>query len=219
MHKYTKGEAIQIVTTCAHEFKKNLQNKSLLFICMDKYGNVSFREFYFYSNNYLHMTGLKLKRKNADTNEKISAAEFFNKCIAHKLSENDFEFSDDGITHMKLDVLPLVITKNLSANMIGDYNSYNPKLYTEKLVGGIKACVGFVHSKTVNGYVPNTVLKVDIRDYITNTARVIAVFRKDADRDIYEEMTYRAKGVDLFSVKYPVEYAYITAVLRGDLKQ
>ena len=31
-----------------------------------------------------------------------------------------------------------------------NYSEYNPKLYTEKLAGGIRGCLGFVKDK--NGY-------------------------------------------------------------------
>lgn len=46
--------------------------------------------------------------------------------------------------------------------MVGDFNGCNPKLYTEKLAGGVKACLGFIKTHRAE-YVPNTALNTDIR--------------------------------------------------------
>ena len=51
--------------------------------------------------------------------------------------------------------------------MVGDFNGCNPKLYTEKLAGGVKACLGFVKTHRAE-YVPNTVLNTDIRTVTKN---------------------------------------------------
>lgn len=119
----------------------------------------------------------------------------------------DFAFAKDGTTPLKLDVLPALISKNLSTTMIGDYNSCNPKLVADKLAGGTAACMGFVPTGPKPRYVPNTILKVDIRNYIRNQARVIAVYRKPASEPQYTEATYFAKKVDWDTVQYPEEYA------------
>ena len=72
---------------------------------------------------------------------------------------NDFEFAKDGTTQLKLEVMPRLISKNLSATMICDYNSRNPKLVTDKLAGSTAACMEFVTTGPADRYVPNTVLK------------------------------------------------------------
>ncbi len=211
MKRYTKEWAISIVTSCAKEYQENLVDKSLLFVCLDKHHRTSCLEFTFDASNFLHLTGLKptLVRKKDGTEYKLSATEFFHKCLEHKLRSQEFDFATDGTTPLKLEVLPYVINKSLSANMIGDYNSVNPLLYTEKLVGGVKACVGFVTTLPNGRYVPNTVLKVDIRDYASNTTRVVAVFRKSRNAAQYEELTYKAPKVDWSVVKYPTAFSYL----------
>ena len=88
----------------------------------------------------------------------IPAVRFYEKCLGHRLTESDFELSDKGTTELKLDVLPLLISKNLSANMIGDFSSTHPKLYTEKVAGGKKAYIGFIFDTMSQKYVPNTVI-------------------------------------------------------------
>ena len=111
--------------------------------------------------------------------------------------------------HLKLDVLPHIICKNLHASMLGDYDSSKPRLYTEKLVGNTCACMGFTFDKKTCEYVPNTVVSEDIRNLASNNMRVIAVFRKDIGTERYEELTYTAKKVAWESIKLPEEYSYL----------
>lgn len=215
MKKYTKEEAIQIVTSCAKKYADELAGRTLLFVCTDKKTKISCFEFAFYPWNYMHLTGLKVLRKSPTAVERagsdeIAAVDFYKRCLAHRLSPRDFGFADDGTTHMKLDVLAAVLNKNLSAKMIGDYNSVKPKLYTEKLAGGTKACLGFLVDKMSGQYVPNTVLNEDIRKNVTSYVRVIAVYRKNAEEKRYKEVTYRAKDIDWANVQYPDRYGYLS---------
>lgn len=218
MAKYTKEQALKVVVACAKQYRENLANKNLLFICQDKYKRVSTIEFSFDATNFLHLTGLKVKKPKYNANDMdsadnpddtISAKEFYEKCLEHRLSTTDFEFAKDGTTPLKLDVLPRLISKDLSATMIGDYNSRNPKLVTDKLAGNIVACMGFVPTGPTGRYVPNTVLKADIRDYIGSFLRVIAVFRKPMDAELYTELTYAAKNIQWESIDFPARYEYL----------
>ena len=206
MAKYTKEQAIKIITDCAENYKNELVNKTLLFVCIDKHNHIVCYEFYFYSWNFMHLTGIKPKQH-------LSAADFYNKCLSHKLSSNDFEFSDDGTTHLKLEVLPSVICKNLSANMIGTYNSSKPRLYTDKIAGGIKACMGFIVDSVQEKYVPNTLLNEDARDNVHSYVRVVAVFRKDICKENYEELTYRAKKIKWHEIQFPKELDYLLPLI------
>lgn len=165
MGQYTKKEAISIVVECAERYRDHLAGRNLLFICQDKHKRISTIEFSFDASNFLHLTGLKVREakhisgrgKNSD--DSVSAKDFYERCLAHRLSPNDFEFAEDGTTRLKLDILPKLMTRNLSATMIGDYKSRNPKLVTSKLAGGTVACMGFVPTGPANKYVPNTVLR------------------------------------------------------------
>ena len=73
---------------------------------------------------------------------------------------------------MKLDVLPTVISKNLQAKMIGNYDSIKPRLYTEKVAGSTNACIGFVLDQDMQQY--GAVDKVTFILVLTN--------KKDAHR-------------------------------------
>ena len=208
--KYTKAEAISIVVRCAGTYRTELDGKTLLFICMDKHKKIIPIEFSFYGSNYLHLTGLKApKNKEDGKTAELFANDFYKKCLEHKLSPADFDFSEDGTTHMKLSVLPTVISKHLQARMIGDYDSPKPRLYTEKVAGSTNACVGFVFDGDIQKYVPNTVVQEDIRSLTTKTLRVIAAYRKDIRASRYEERTYAAKNINLSEIDFPEEYSYL----------
>lgn len=198
--KYTKKKALATIISCAIEYKKELLDKTLLFVCMDKHKKIHTIEVLFKEENYLHLTGCKV-------NPKISAKDFFSKCVSYRLKMDDFTIIDDGTTKLKMEVLPFLINKNLSANMVGTFEGNNVKLYTEKLVGGVKACIGFV--KTKNGYVPNTVLNTDMRIYAKNPLRVIATYRKNKESIKYSEMVYKAKKVQWDKINYPEEIKYL----------
>lgn len=199
----TKKDALSVVFSCAPEYKKNLVDRSLLFVCTDKHKQTYCLEVTFDASNFQHMTGLKTKQSG------IHALHFFELCIDQRLTEDDFEFADDGTTPLKMRVLPNLVKKNLSANMLGDYNMSQPKLYTEKIAGGVKACVGFVRDGGVGRYVPNTVLEEDIRKRVNRPDRIILTYRKKRGEERYSEIVYSAKKVDWSRVKLPKDYEYL----------
>lgn len=196
----TKSKALSIVYSAAEAYKENLMNRTLLLICTDKHKNIFDMEVTFDKSNFKHLTGLKTD---------IDALRFFDLCINKRLSENDFEFAEDGTTPLKMNVLPRIVTKNLSANMLGDYNAYNPKLFTEKLAGNVSACIGFVKTGNHGRYVPNTVLEGDIRDRVDKFYRIILTYRKKRDEKEYNEIVYSAKKVEWSKLVLPEELSYL----------
>lgn len=209
-----KVRAVKIIVECATKYKENLLNNCLLFICVDKHGNVSGQEVSFEAGNFLHLTGCKtvvreLKDKNGKkVKRKLSAPDFFWHCVDKRLSEDDFEFSESKTAMMKLQILPILMEKNLSANSIGEYNNRGPVLQCNRIAGGVKACMGIKRLK--NGkYVPNSALKADIREYIVSPLRIIATYRKKIDDEQYSELVYKAKKIEWSKIIYPVEFAYI----------
>lgn len=201
MQSYTKEQALKIIVECARKYKENLLNQQLLFICSDKHKKIYTLEVSFDASNFLHLTGVKTKN--------ISPLDFFNRCIDSRLSVDDFEMADDSTTNLKLAVLPSLMKPNLSANTIGDYSGARANLYTEKLAGSVKACMGFVTTEPSGRYVPNTVLNIDIRDYIKKPLRILATFRKQKNNNLYSELVYKAKNVELSKIKLPEELLYI----------
>lgn len=209
MKKYTKTEAIAIVCQCAAKYHAELNERNLLFMCSDKHKQLFSFEFSFHRSNYMHLTGLK---SGLSSSSKLFANDFYKKCLEHKLSPEDFDFAEDGTTHLKLAVLPKLVCKNLHASIIGNYDSSKPLLYTERIVGNVNACMGFIMDKKNSEYVPNTVIQEDIRNITSSTVQVVAAYRKGINAKLYEEMTYKSKKTDWESIKYPEKYQYLLSL-------
>ena len=74
--------------------------------------------------------------------------------------------------------------------------------------------MGFVEKdETPNVFIPNTVLKSDIRNYSKSTLRIIATFRKNITDDKYQELTYKANKVEWEKLKFPEQYEYLVTLL------
>lgn len=170
----------------------------------------------FNESNFLHLTGVQRSKQSIDTSKIVSnySKEFFNKCLSKRLKEEEeIEFSDDGKTVLKLTVLPLVVNKYISVKMYGYYNGSNEILYTEYLLGGVNACLCFVKAKERNVFVPNTLLKQDIRSITKHYNKIIATYRKDVRETLYNECVYKAKKEDLSNYFFPEEYEYLKNII------
>ena len=199
-----KNEALGILFSCAELYKQNLANKNVLFICVDKNNKIHMMETVFLPTAFLHLTGVKFEQ-----GRELSAREFFKKCLNKRLSVDEFEMSRDGTTEQKLRVLPMLFRKNLSATMMGDFCEKRLVLVTEKLVGGVNGCLGFVCSSNSRFYVPNTSLNIDIRNSISNQKRIISIYTKPKAETLYSECVYKAKNIDFTEITLPEEYQYL----------
>ena len=189
-----KKEAIKIIVKCADIYQRLLLNKNVMFVYFNKQTNkYECFEAAFIAGNFCHMTGVIC-------NEGLHANHFYQKCINHRLSIEDFEFRDDGTTEMKLSVLPDVIKIHITSRMTGDFTRTGIQLYTEKISGGINGCMGFVKDKDY--YAPNTVLKEDIRNITSSPQhRIVATFIKNIRDEKYTELSYLAKKLDINELK------------------
>ena len=97
--------------------------------------------------------------------------------------------------------------------MIGDHDEFTINLYTEKVVGNINACIGFIKGK--NTYVPNTLLKTDMRNHCKNVERILLILRKQNTEDRYSEITYAAKNIDLISLDFSEKFRYIKSIIKN----
>lgn len=208
----SKTDALNIVFSAAKSYQQNFVGRNLLFLCADKHMKVSFLEVQFTASRFLHLTGFDVDQ------ESISPEDFFQRCLDNRLSINDFEFNADGTTPLKMRALPKVMQKDLSANMVGDYSFQRPKLYTEKLAGGILACIGFVKNNGDGEYVPNTLLASDIKDNTNSTLRILATFRKMIGQEKYDDVVRIAKKVEWDKVTIPIEYEYLRDLIDHDNK-
>lgn len=201
-----KTDALRIIIECACYYKSNYEKKNLLLVCANSGLNkITTIEVSFEGKNFLHLTGVKFPKGN-----RMSAADFYTAALAKRLSLDSFELATDGTTEMKLRVLPMILkSKSLAASMVGDYNNRKPMLFTERLAGGEKGCIGFVFDKSLKNYFPNTVLNEDIRNNINNCQRVILAYSKAMPDKIYKERVYQAKKIDWTKIKLPDGFEYL----------
>lgn len=201
-----KSEAIKILVESAELYEQNFKNKNMLIVCQDTANKIYVYEVRFSKSNFLHLTGVK-----PPTGKRINSSEFFNKCINNRLSKSDFEFSKDGTTQLKLNVLRMLLSQDMNASMMGDYSNYSPRLYTEKLVGGTRACMGFIkNDKGV--YVPNTVLNESIKHLITNQKKILLMITKDLSNGDYTVVKTSSK-FDIDTIVMPEGYEHIKDIL------
>lgn len=186
------------MSACVKKYENNLMGKTILFVCTDKRKQVSVLEVTFERSNFLHLTGIK-------PTAGISAKDFYERCLDSRLKESDFAFAEDGTTFMKLEMLPFLVEEDLSVKMVGEYSASNIKLYTTKLAGNVKGCIGFVKKRAGKNYVPNTVLKVDIRRMVREPLRVIMTYKKDVKEQTYKDIVYCAKNVQWEELVWPPE--------------
>jgi len=183
----TKNYAMEILSACAKLYKDNLVGRNLMII----YGkeNFGFIETSFSRANFLHLTGV---------NTRLNPGSFFNKCLNGVLELDEFNFKEDGTTELKLQVLPHILKPKQHYKMLGEYRGNRHLLRTDKLVGGVHACLGFV--KNGNFYIPNTSLQVDIREMTAGNARIVLILEKGLNDSQYSDITYIAKNVDAAEV-------------------
>ena len=86
---------------------------------------------------------------------------------------------------MKLDVIDELMKLPWTAKMIGDYNGNGNYLYTEKIAGNIRGCMGFVEQQNFLYYLLNTVLKSDIRQNVSTAFPIAAIYRKSINDASY----------------------------------
>lgn len=197
-------KALKILNESANNYKKDLLDKNVLFIFYDhKETMIKALEVEFQKRNFKHLTGIK-------TNNDILSEDFFERCLDKRLSPHDIKIKDDGTTIKKLNVISSTLNKNLfSQKIIGNYNGYQLDLKTDKLVGNLYACVGFVKDKEGKFHIPNTLLQVDIRDRIEYSCQVICTFVKNKKDSKYNNLTYKAKKFDYTKLVLPKEYEYL----------
>ena len=206
-----KRHAIQIMTKAAEAYRDNLEDQKVLFL----YGlpsevkkqlqaeekvltSIKSYEVAFHRYNFLHLTGVRLNKGGT-----VSAIHFYQKCLDNRLKENDFEFSKDGSTGQKLDILERMMQIKKNVTMIGDFTDRGPKLFTEKAAGNVCGCIGFVQDKNTKLNVPNTLLKKDIRDVTAQpTYKVFGVISKHYTDDKYSQISKLDKSIDLMKCQF-----------------
>lgn len=201
-----KRKAIQIMTRAAALYHANLEDQKVIFLygipaeirkqLQTKNENliaIKSYEVAFHRYNFLHLTGVRMNSNNT-----ASAIHFYQKCLDNRLMQEDFSYAKDGSTIQKLDILENMMGIKWNATMIGDFTGKGPKLYTEKVAGGICGCIGFVKDRNTRLNVPNTLLKKDIRDVTASPVqKVYAVLSKGYMAEKYSILEKVDKGIDI----------------------
>lgn len=202
--KYSKEEARRKVLNCAKQYQNKLLNKKLIIIYRERKDNqIHYIEVAFYDRNYQHLTGLELIDDEGNI-LKRQAKNFYRKCIENKLSIKEFQFKDDGTTHLKLAALDSLTDVSKITKITGDYNGIRPYLYVDKIMGGVNFCLGL--SKEDDAYVPSSALLEDIKKLTDTPSQVLAILEKGVDdNNIYSTVKHVAKGLNLNNITLPDE--------------
>lgn len=193
MININKEEALKIILKCCKQYNYNLENRNVMFIIQDKSKYIYYIEMLFLASNFLHLTGIDIINENIK-----SSTDFYNLCLKNQITVSDFKFNSNGTTSIKLQILPQIIQIQKICKMIGNYNNTKLYLSTQKLVGNVNICMGFI--KKGNYYIPNTALKEDIRNITTEQAKIIAIMVKSVKDIKYKEITYLNKNIEMKTI-------------------
>lgn len=189
-----KREALDIILKCAHQYDLHLKDHNVMFIVLEKNGNSSSVEASFRDSNFLRLTGVT---------SPLNGSDFYRACMDNMLSLEQFDFKKDT-TELKLQVLNQAMQIDQTAKMIGDFNNSGIRLYSEKIVGTVTVCMGFVKNNKIGYYVPNTVLKSDTRDKsIPPVLKIACVLKKPINSPKYELITAIGKKINIKEMNLP----------------
>lgn len=185
-----KMQILKTILSAASSYELYLKNRNMLFVYQLDTHTYAYIESVFEARHFHHLTGTKLKNG-------VKAVDFYERCIDHRLSINDFDLPGDGTAALKMQVIEQLMSLHRTSNMVGVYGGNGVKLYTEKSVGNIRGCMGFVADKDSAYYVPNTILKADIRNEVEKPYRLVAIFMKEIQQESYDTLCHQAKGLDV----------------------
>lgn len=184
-----KSEAINIICKSAKSYKKHLDSTQVVFVYRDENNHSNYTEVKFRSYNFLHFTGVNLRKG-------LNANDFYRFALNNRLSEHDFSFKSNHTTELKLKVLGTIMCIDTKARMIGNYAGPHLELYTEKVTGTITACLGLIEKGDC--YIPNSVLSEDIRSIVPKPpGKIYAIFKKRIGNTLYTQLTYKRQNMKI----------------------
>lgn len=174
-----KEKIIQILRKTAINYHKNLDNKNFIVIYKEE-EKIKYIQIKFSKGNFLHLTGVQL-------NKKMSAILFYKKCLNGKISKEEVNLKQDGTTELKLQILEMITNICMTAKMIGQYNNLRKNLYTEFILGTNYISLGLIQTHS-NFFIPNTALYENLKDVVFKSYRIIAIFSKKINEELYNEI-------------------------------
>ena len=195
-----KKEIVKTLKESVIQYKENLKDKNFIIVYMDK-NKIKFIEILFLARNFMHLTGVKCNDKNGKC---MKANQFYQVCLNNKLSYKDIIIKQDGTIELKLAILSQLINVSRNFKMIGKYNNYKNKLVTEILLGNVNMCLGLTKNTSLY-YVPNTLLKEDIRKIVIKPYPIVAVLKKNLEDKKYKRIIYMNKKIDINIINDNIE--------------
>lgn len=195
-----KKEILKILKESAIKYKENLKDKNLLIIYKEK-AKIKYIEILFLARNFMHLTGVKCNDKNK---KYMKSNQFYQACLNNKLSYKDIIIKQNGTTKLKLDILSQLIYIDKKCKMIGVYNNYKKELVTEVLLGNINMCLGLTKGSSLY-YIPNTLLKEDIRKIVIKPYQIMAILKKKVKDERYKDIIYINKKIDISEINNNIE--------------
>lgn len=189
-----KRQAIKEISDSVALYNEYLCNRELVFIYRDKRQRYHSFKTVFKPENYLHLTGIEYYDISPS-----KAKNFYRILCKGRLTPKDFDFSKDGTTELKLDVLKSLMKLPYTARFISTYNNSRPALQTTKIAGSMVACIGFIDIGK-DYMVPNTILNLNVRNLsMEPKGAVIAIYTCDLSNNINQSKknyarTYLRKG-------------------------
>lgn len=201
-------EALKVIVKAAKNYDIKLRDKHFLIVYQEgsqmKTVSVGFRDM-----NFLHLTGVK-------TN--LSAQLFYSASISGKLSEKDISLDTKGKAQQKLAVLPYLHEIFCHNCMIGNFINSGVCIKADYFVGDTKAVlsVGFRYGKKVD--MPVTLYNENVKKLSKPTFKVLAIFEKRYNEDVYSICTYLSKGLDMKNLRLSEEIVNMVDIHLASLK-
>ena len=200
-----KKEVLSTIISAAILYRDNLLNTKILFVFETGGRKYKILQTEFRSHHFAHLTGAVLTppKSTSPPRPALTPIQFFEKATAHSLSIDDFWMAADNSTYLKSQVIIELMKIYTTAKMVGDYDESRPLLYTDKIVGNVRGCMGFVQQSTSSPYwVPNTLLNVPARDVVRSTHRLMATYQKRGKDILYSHMLQLAKPLKWQEVRW-----------------
>lgn len=185
-------EMMKKLSESAKLYKENLQNKNLL-IMYEKNNKIEYIEILFLARNFMHLTGVR-------STELKKANQFYQACLENKLNRKDLKMKEDGTTQLKMDIISNMIKNNEEWKIIGLYNGSKEKLKTDILLGNKSMCLGVI-KEVSNYYIPNTLLKEDIRKITKENNTIVGLLKKEREEQIYQNVIYINKDIKIEKIR------------------
>ena len=195
MAKNDKQKLLNKILRCAELYETNLNKKNFIYIIRGRDNKPFHIEVAYYDTNFCHLMGVETQ---------LEAYQFYMACLSGKLSERDFILRRDGASIQKSVVSMELMSIHKRAKMYGE----SGLLFTDKLLGNHRGCIGYVKDEEAGFFFPNTLLETDIKISANDWFPVLAVYQKYLDEPLYSIICYKSnihKDIDYDKLSWPEE--------------